>query len=151
MNSDPAVRGAEALLEKIAEEFERDERESLATAQQIEKRAFLGIEFDGDRELAAHYRRNVEHYGSRARAVRAALDAHGRGPEPPSASAWQPIETAPNDETPVLAWWSQYPYEGYLVVCQRSNGTWTRNADGFGVQPPTHWMPLPPSPSSKKA
>lgn len=80
----------------------------------------------------------------------AALDAHGRGPEPPSASAWHPMETAPNDETPVLAWWSQYQHEGYRIICQRSNGTWKHIANGFNVQPPTHWMPLPPSPSSEK-
>jgi hypothetical protein len=129
MNADPAVRGAEALTD-------------------IQKLNVLIAEcrraIESDHLMSAY--RKLDAMGP----LLAALDAHGRGPEPPSASAWHPMETAPNDETPVLAWWSQYQHEGYRIICQRSNGTWKHIANGFNVQPPTHWMPLPPSPSSEK-
>lgn len=55
-------------------------------------------------------------------------------------SDWQPIGTAPKDETEILG------YDGTLFVCRWLPGL------GYCANPsaetvwPTHWMPLPPEP-----
>ena len=61
---------------------------------------------------------------------------------------WQPIETAPKDETHFLAYWPPSEVEPYLKqyhVCHYAHGvlwpSWIRDDDM-----PTHWMPLPPPP-----
>ncbi len=67
------MKDAAITAADVAAEFRKDEREALETAQQIEKRARLGIEFEGDRGLAAHYRKNAKYYGDRASAIEAAI------------------------------------------------------------------------------
>lgn len=61
-------------------------------------------------------------------------------------SEWQPIETAPEDGTPILAWSD----EGVSYVCWGLNGIWTffqnHRGDKFHFRP-THWMPLPTPPA----
>ena len=58
-------------------------------------------------------------------------------------SDWQPIETAPKDETKILA----FGEEGYAVIYWLngldawSNGDNTLDSDRW-----THWMPLPLGP-----
>lgn len=61
---------------------------------------------------------------------------------------WRPIETAPKDGTVVIAWFgsSQSPY-AESVSCQ--NGEWFYSHDGDKPSlHPSHWLPLPPPPSS---
>jgi hypothetical protein len=60
---------------------------------------------------------------------------------------WQPIETAPKDGPPILAYG-----EGQIAVCEWSScGYWSLvhvgmyAADGYWAEP-THWMPLPEPP-----
>lgn len=64
------------------------------------------------------------------------------------AAQWQPIETAPKDGTPILA------YEPGEVPCVvqalRYNGHLIWQAccyDMEGLNKPTHWRPLPPPPA----
>ncbi len=55
--------------------------------------------------------------------------------------AWQPIETAPTDGTPVLTF-----QRGYAIVVQwYERGEWT-DGDKWSTTY-THWMPLPAPPS----
>lgn len=67
-------------------------------------------------------------------------------------SEWQPIETAPEDGTKILAYSPRAPGSKIRV-------TWYRKAEdnasyiGWGefnmdYWPPTHWMPLPTPPLS---
>lgn len=61
-------------LAQIAEEFEHQERECLDTRDRIAKRH--AVQMLGDESaLIAHYERNAEHFGVRAKAVRAAIAA----------------------------------------------------------------------------
>jgi hypothetical protein len=57
---------------------------------------------------------------------------------------WQPIETAPTDET-VLIYWDQGVQAGYL---NPEDGWYAVAGHGskWLYQPPTHWMPLPNPP-----
>ena len=79
-------------------------------------------------------------------------------------SEWQPIETAPRDDTWVLLSggtvdWAEYAFgitcPPVVVACRRSEEWIVSLADGgykltrYGS--PTHWMPLPATPSSKDA
>lgn len=82
---------------------------------------------------------------------------------------WQPIETAPNDGTEVLAYWPAVELDeegeltdrktgqGFIGVAAQTGGGWYEpealNAAGdfFGddwsyAPEPTHWMPLPKPP-----
>lgn len=57
---------------------------------------------------------------------------------------WQPIETAPKDGTMVLIAWAGGGYP--------RTSRWLHNSQGWAVATtqtldPTHWMPLPPSPT----
>ncbi len=64
------------------------------------------------------------------------------------AQTWQPIETAPRDGTQILACLWAYGQPGgerrYEVVSWECDG-WASEA--YPIYPPTHWMPLPPSPA----
>jgi hypothetical protein len=71
-------------------------------------------------------------------------------------SDWKPIETAPQDGTPFLAyWWRTHTdgerYEaaqGYVVahyMAGRMFPSWIDNEADL----PTHWMPLPSPPSER--
>jgi hypothetical protein len=72
--------------------------------------------------------------------------------------AWQPIETAPKDGTPVLVarvggnWSDEWPEIASWMKDGYGPGYWTNGAhDGYGdAEPPlepTHWMPLPAMPN----
>ena len=66
-------------------------------------------------------------------------------------SEWQPIETAPKDGTPIIAYRPTKPphVEGmYWAGPGGEGGAWYWHYDGDGPTstPPTHWMPLPTPP-----
>lgn len=70
-------------------------------------------------------------------------------------SDWQPIETAPKDCSDILGWaegWSQVE----MIYWDNINDSlaaphWANSANGAWTDtPPTHWMPLPPTPSIEK-
>lgn len=57
---------------------------------------------------------------------------------------WQPIETAPRDGTPILAYVPEYVVESVCVVEYSDRwSTWYCVGDACD---PTHWMPLPEAP-----
>ncbi len=64
-----------------------------------------------------------------------------------SKRTWQPISTAPKDGTLILVSWAG---SGVHPIVSR----WLKNAEAWThpfnkpVNPPTHWMPLPESPST---
>ena len=63
---------------------------------------------------------------------------------------WQSIETAPKDGTVVDLWVSE---DGRYTDCQFDGGLWLHTQDGLTYSlgsDPTHWMPLPPPPSTPK-
>ena len=78
-------------------------------------------------------------------ALQCALDA-ARG----RVSRWLPIETAPRDGTPVLAW---CPKARRVIL--RINGThmetWSIDPTGQFDCEPLYWMPLPPAPLAGEA
>lgn len=60
----------------------------------------------------------------------------------PGLAMWQPIETAPNDGTPVLVY---HINSGKAIAVYRHEAKeWS--IFGGGQPNPTHWMPLPESP-----
>jgi len=64
---------------------------------------------------------------------------------------WQPIKTAPKDETPILSW---IPDMECISVVKWYDAYWTMCDDfehyhGANVKP-THWMPLPKPPGETK-
>ena len=58
---------------------------------------------------------------------------------------WQPIETAPKDNTVFLAWRKHATHP--LMVRYESSYDWFANYDGEHVYDLTHWMPLPKPPA----
>ncbi len=67
---------------------------------------------------------------------------------------WQPIETAPKDQTRVLLFWDGKVCEGYWNVNDGAIGVGDRanwHKPGLSRPPwycgPSHWMPLPAPPS----
>jgi hypothetical protein len=74
-------------------------------------------------------------------------------------SEWQPIDTAPKDGTPILAYGPEYcgnknitaVLEWYAFTPRIGGGMWNAvGASGYececDLQEPTHWMPLPEPP-----
>jgi hypothetical protein len=65
-------------------------------------------------------------------------------------SEWQPIETAPTGTT-VLAWFGRVGM-GYNVLIKDTQNNWHEAVDdGRSLKEgyePSHWMPLPPPPST---
>jgi hypothetical protein len=59
--------------------------------------------------------------------------------------AWQPIETAPKDGTPVLvAYYMMFePGVTRQSVCWNVSETWCGGPSALNSFKPTHWMPLP--------
>lgn len=55
---------------------------------------------------------------------------------------WQPIETAPSDDTDVLVLCG----EGFIWVASFYHGLWWFNQRDDIHRTPTHWMPLPEGP-----
>ncbi len=70
----------------------------------------------------------------------------------PKAEAWQPIETAPKDGTWVLLYTASGIVEGCWSYGAWVNGPIYCTYDGAGgpafESRPTHWMPIPPGPTS---
>ena len=69
---------------------------------------------------------------------------------PSAESEWQPIETAPRDETPILAFIPEESREYsfiYVLIYDELILAW-REAAGecYSQYAPTHWMPLPEPP-----
>ena len=74
--------------------------------------------------------------------VREALQA-ALSPAAQAVDQWQPIETAPRDRTPFIAWFGDYAESGYFV----DDGVFVWQHDGDSpIKSPTHWMPLPVPP-----
>jgi hypothetical protein len=67
-------------------------------------------------------------------------------PAPAAGTTWQPIETAPKDETPILGFVPSYHRgKGGISVILWMEGAWY---DGRAFETePTHWMPLPAPPA----
>lgn len=67
---------------------------------------------------------------------------------------WQPIETAPKDGTPILAYSAQYPSKNRKISVTWWRGPWdNKGYVGWGEFndqhfPATHWMPLPAAPEA---
>lgn len=101
---------------------------------------------------------------------RAAADALARL-EAAEKSQWRPIETAPKDDTRVLAYFPRHPFDedenmneavdlgGVMAVTWRNGGGWIEPdyMDAIGAwfgddccyaPAPTHWMPLPAPPAA---
>ena len=77
---------------------------------------------------------------------------------------WQPIETAPRDDTEILVMYmhieTQIVHVGFWLEgdeCESPAGWWTYTHSEVsrelldGWRAPTHWMPLPPPPASQGA
>lgn len=75
-------------------------------------------------------------------------------------SQWQPIETAPKDETAVFLWGciEGSPYSRpHIGIDDLVQAYWDEKAQAWRaidyegwVPAPTHWMPLPAPPTSEK-
>lgn len=79
--------------------------------------------------------------------VREALQA-ALSPAAQAVDQWQPIETAPRDRTPFIAWFGDYAESGYFV----DDGIFVWQHDGDSpIKSPTHWMPLPALPIDQQA
>lgn len=64
-------------------------------------------------------------------------------------SEWQPIETAPRDGTPILAYNSMLgSYNTAYLNGEFPCGFWGRLGQWYPQ--PTHWMPLPPPPARQE-
>lgn len=69
-----------------------------------------------------------------------------------STDAWQPIETAPRDGTPVLIYGplevfdNSRPAQIGVACCCEATGFWICASGNDAIYQPTHWRPLPPQP-----
>ena len=85
------------------------------------------------------------------REILAELDAYMES------NGWQTIETAPKDETYILVFQPDTLKPDITVVCWDDFDEWWHCCDGKNPElplrgeDPTHWMPLPKSPSSHKS
>lgn len=67
---------------------------------------------------------------------------------------WQPIETAPMDGTEVILFYPHLLNDGFVTAGYWHRATadyesyWYSDLVNGGASPPTHWMPLPPPPST---
>jgi len=62
---------------------------------------------------------------------------------------WQPIETAPQDGTPILAYFKSaiQHVPGIISVAKKKEHYWVLECYAeHQCSVPTHWMPLPPPP-----
>ena len=66
-------------------------------------------------------------------------------------SEWQPISTAPRDGTRVLLYDQHDPGSGFARVVGAWDPKWKRwfSIPGSYTKRPSHWMALPPPPSSR--
>jgi hypothetical protein len=73
--------------------------------------------------------------------------------------AWRPIETAPRDDTIILATWADswddvgtVSYHVHIEAMCHENGIWYYAYDGDShTRAPTHWLPLPAAPALSQA
>lgn len=61
-------------------------------------------------------------------------------PEDVRRDVWQPIRTAPRDQTVFIAWFGDYAESGYFG--EGGYFIWQHDGDSPGTEP-THWMPMP--------
>jgi hypothetical protein len=67
---------------------------------------------------------------------------------------WQPIETAPRDGTPVLLYvpkhegWEPFIVQGWYESGAFDRGWYEAASENWCKPSPTHWMPLPPPPTT---
>jgi hypothetical protein len=66
--------------------------------------------------------------------------------EPLHAFQWQPIETAPKNQSILVHWQLASPYDQGLITVS----LFTDDNHSPGEDKATHWMPLPEPPSKKK-
>lgn len=60
---------------------------------------------------------------------------------------WQPINTAPKDETTVLLGWDYLQIVGLAYWHTERDDWWALDGDtSYYTKNPTHWMPLPEPP-----
>jgi len=103
--------------------------------------------------LADEIKRLARDVGHEARwnDLTSAIDRLAAMAQPAVPQGWQPIETAPKDGTPILAWicWFDGPcvHTGHF-----SSGEFWPDFRDAASKTPTHWMPLPaaPTPSQGK-
>jgi hypothetical protein len=73
-------------------------------------------------------------------------------PRAAEAGEWLPIETAPKDGTPILAFCPSEREWPILVIHWALSYWYVHGDDGYGGSTinlePTHWMPLPPIPKA---
>ena len=63
------------------------------------------------------------------------------------ATAWRPIETAPNDCQEILVWGKHLAYP--FSVHRKSSGAWVSAGDVLLTEVHlSHWQPLPPAPEA---
>lgn len=60
---------------------------------------------------------------------------------------WKPIESAPKDGTWVLLWWPYWSH--HAIMAYFDGGSWSSEGvlSDHDEPGPTHWQPLPASPS----
>ena len=62
---------------------------------------------------------------------------------------WQPIESAPKDGTWLMFFGEPARTSSQCMIGRWDVSSWESADDGYGMYlEPTHWMPLPPCPSS---
>ena len=122
-----------------------DERLSIITEALKTKLTEAKINCDGSDEMVAYTQGVIDTYEFCREAVSA--------PPPVSVGGWEDISTAPKDGTLVDLWAS---YGERVAGAKWTNGVWREWAlDGFDSMgwvrlegTATHWMPLPPPPST---
>ena len=60
---------------------------------------------------------------------------------------WQPIETAPKDETRIILWREGWQEANAVGFWSESDKSWNAVGSTYFVGA-THWMPLPPNPEA---
>ncbi len=60
---------------------------------------------------------------------------------------WQPIATAPKDETQILIWWEGDEFMNIGYWEDGKHGGW-HSTEGERFESPTHWQPLPAPPET---
>lgn len=64
-------------------------------------------------------------------------------------TTWQDIATAPRGRSKAVIVYCPLPGQPYVVTAVFDNGAWRDSYEGEELFPPTHWMPLPPPPTTE--